>query len=50
VKDLADKHAGHAEVVSVLARAGGLSRGVDERDRFSNNRKFRHREFLICEF
>jgi hypothetical protein len=42
MEDLAHEHPGQREVVSVLTRAGGLTRRVDHGDRFTNYRKITH--------
>ena len=39
MQNLADQHARSAEVVCVLAGAGGLARSIDHRDRFADNGK-----------
>ena len=44
VQNLAHQHAGQAEVVSVLAGAGGFAGGVDHRDGFADNGKVRHKK------
>src|SRR5262249_48130992 len=42
VQDLANEHAGHAEVVRVLARASGFAGGVNEGDGFTDDGKIAH--------
>ncbi len=43
MQNLADQHPGEAEVVGVLACAGGLAGGVHHGDRFADYRKISHK-------
>jgi hypothetical protein len=42
MENLADQHPRKAEVVRVLARAGGFARGIHHGDRFPDYRKISH--------
>ena len=49
MQNLPDQHARHAEVVGVLAGAGGLAGRVDHRDGFADNGEVSHQSLVLRE-